>query len=205
MQHSEKFNAISHLVGAVFALVGAVALIILTSQSGDPWKLTSAIVYGSTLFLLYLFSTLYHSLHGRAKRIMREFDHHSIYLLIAGSYTPICLVTLRGTWGWSLLALMWGLAAIGCLQEFRAMNSSRKWSLVIYIVMGWVAVVPALPLLRALGVAGFTWLAVGGLFYTTGIIFYILGRRMPYAHGIWHLFVIAGSTTHYLAMLLYVL
>ena len=205
MQHSEKFNAISHLVGAVLALIGAIVLIVMTSQGGDPWKITSAIVYGSTLFLLYLFSTLYHSLHGRAKRIMREFDHHSIYLLIAGSYTPICLVTLRGTWGWSLLALMWGLAAIGCLQELKAMNSSRKWSLVIYIVMGWVAVVPALPLLRALGIAGFAWLAVGGLFYTTGIIFYILGRRRPYAHGIWHLFVIAGSTTHYLAMLLYVL
>lgn len=202
---SEIFNALSHLVGAVFALIGAIILIIMTAKGGDPWKITSAAIYGTTLFLLYLFSTLYHGLRGTAKRIMREFDHHGIYLLIAGSYTPICLVTLRGTWGWALLGVMWGLAFVGCLQELRARHGSRKWSLVIYLVMGWVAVVPALPLLRTLGVAGFTWLAVGGLSYTTGIVFYVMGKRVPYAHGIWHLFVIAGSTAHYFAMLLYVL
>lgn len=204
-QRTEIFNAVSHLVGAILALIGAIILIVMTSMGGDPWKITSAAIYGSSLFLLYLFSTLYHSLRGRAKRIMREFDHHSIYFLIAGTYTPICLVSLRGTWGWTLLGVMWTLAIIGCVQEFWAMKGSRKWSLVIYIVMGWVSVIPALPLLRTLGVAGFAWLAVGGLFYTVGIIFYVLGKRVPYAHGIWHLFVIAGSLTHYFAMLLYVL
>ena len=205
MYYGEKFNAISHLVGTVLALAGAVALIVITALGGDPWKVTGASIYGATLVLLYLCSTLYHSLRGRAKRIMRKLDHHSIYLLIAGSYTPICLVSLRGPWGWSLLGVMWGLAALGCLQELWAKDGPRKLSLAIYVLMGWVAVVPVLELLRTLGIAGFIWLAVGGLFYTVGIVFYVLDRRMTHAHGIWHLFVIAGSAAHYIAILFYVL
>ena len=205
MYHGEKFNAISHLVGTVLALAGAGALIVMTALGGDPWKVTGASIYGATLVLLYLCSTLYHSLRGRAKRIMRELDHHSIYLLIAGSYTPICLVSLRGAWGWSLLGVMWGLAALGCLQELWAKDGPRKLSLAIYVLMGWVAVVPVLELLRTLGIAGFIWLAVGGLFYTVGIVFYVLDRRMTHAHGIWHLFVIVGSAAHYFAILFYVL
>lgn len=205
MYYGEKFNAISHLVGAVLALAGAITLIVLTSLGGDPWKITSAAIYGGALVLLYLFSTLYHSLRGRAKQIMRELDHHSIYLLIAGTYTPLCLVTLRGSWGWSLLGVMWGLAALGCLQELWARNTARRLSLAIYVVMGWVGVVPIVRLFQSLGIAAVIWLAAGGLFYSVGMVFYLLGRRKPYAHGIWHLFVIAGSTAHYMAILLYVL
>ena len=205
MYYGEKFNALTHLVGAVLALGGSVALIVLAALGGDVWKLVSVSIYGLTLVLLYSFSTLYHSLRGRAKIILRKLDHHSIYLLIAGSYTPFCLVTLRGPWGWSLLGVVWGLAALGSLQELRPQRGARTLSLVIYVVMGWVALVALVPLLQVLGPAGFAWVATGGLFYTIGIVFYVLDTRVTHAHGIWHLFVIAGSATHYVAVLRYVL
>jgi hemolysin III len=158
-----------------------------------------------TLVLLYTFSTLYHSLRGTAKNVLRKLDHQSIYLLIAGSYTPFCLVTLRGPWGWSLLGVVWGLAVLGGLQELRANTGARILSVVIYVVMGWAVVVALVPLLKELGPAGFAWVAAGGLFYTIGIVFYALDTRLTHAHGIWHMFVVAGSATHYVAILLYVL
>jgi hemolysin III len=204
MYDGERFNAITHLAGAILALVGAVVLTVQASLDGDPWKVASVSIYGVTLVLLYSLSTLYHSLRGRAKNILRELDHDAIYLLIAGSYTPFCLVTLRGPWGWSLFGLVWGLAVLGALQELRPNNGPRILSVVIYVVMGWVALVATFPLLRALGSLGFAWLAAGGLFYTIGIVFYALDTRLTHAHGVWHLFVIAGSATHYVAILNYV-
>ena len=158
-----------------------------------------------TLILLYSTSTLYHSVRGRTKVILRKLDHLSIYLLIAGSYTPFCLVTLRGPWGWTLFGVVWTLALLGILQDLRQRSGPRILSVVIYITMGWVALVALAPLLQALGYAGFAWLAAGGLFYTIGIIFYALDTRLRHAHGVWHLFVIAGSATHYIAVLRYVL
>lgn len=205
MYHGERFNALTHLVGAVLALAGAVVLIVLATREGDPWKLVSVSIYGATAVLLYSFSTLYHSLRGRAKVILRKLDHHSIYLLIAGTYTPFCLVTLRGPWGWSLLAVVWGLAGLGSLQELRPNRGARMLSVLIYVVMGWAALAAVVPLLQALGTAGFAWLVAGGLFYTIGIVFYVLDTRCTHSHGIWHLFVIAGSATHYVAILHYVL
>lgn len=205
MYHGEKFNALTHLAGAVLALGGSVALIVLAALDGNAWKLVSVSIYGLTLVLLYSFSTLYHSLRGRAKNVLQKLDHHSIYLLIAGSYTPFCLVTLRGPWGWSLLGVVWGLAVLGILQELRPLRAARTLSLVIYVVMGWVALVALFPLLHALGTTGFAWVAAGGLFYTVGIVFYVLDTRLRHAHGVWHLFVIAGSATHYFAILRYVL
>ncbi|MFH1869914.1 MAG: hemolysin III family protein [Pseudomonadota bacterium] len=204
MHYGEKFNAVTHLVGAILALLGAVVLIVLAARDGDPWKLVSVSIYGGTLVLLYSFSTLYHSLRGRAKNILRKLDHHGIYLLIAGTYTPFCLVTLRGPWGWSLLGTVWGLAVLGSLQELWPSSGARIRSVVIYVVMGWVALVALLPLLRSLGLPGFAWLAAGGLFYTIGIVFYALDTRVTHGHGIWHLFVIAGSVSHYVAILNYV-
>jgi hemolysin III len=189
----------------VLALIGTIALIVLASLGGDPWKVVSVSIYGATLVLLYGFSTLYHGLRGPLKNVLRKLDHFSIYLLIAGSYTPFCLVTLRGPWGWSLFGVVWGLALLGSLQELRPRNGARILSVVIYVVMGWVVLVALVPLLRALGSAGFIWLAAGGLFYTFGIVFYALDRRFPYAHGIWHLFVIAGSAAQYVAILRFVL
>ncbi|KXS33814.1 MAG: Hemolysin D [Candidatus Gallionella acididurans] len=204
MYYGEKFNAITHLVGAVLALAGTVVLIVLAALGGDPWKIVSVSIYGATLILLYSFSTLYHSLRGRAKVILRKLDHNSIYLLIAGSYTPFCLVTLRGPWGWSLFGVVWGLAAFGILQELMQRSEARILSLVIYVVMGWVALAALAQLRLALGPDGFAWLVAGGLFYTVGIVFYVIDKRLAHAHGIWHLFVIAGSACHYVAILLYV-
>jgi hemolysin III len=205
MYYGEKFNALTHLVGAVLALVGTIVLVVLAAVGGDPWKVVGVAIYGVTLLLLYTFSTLYHSLRGRAKNVLRELDHQSIYLLIAGSYTPFCLVTLRGPWGWSLLGIVWGLAALGGLQELRPRNGPRVLSVVIYLLMGWVVLVALVPLRQALGPAGFAWVAAGGMFYTVGIVFYALDTRLTHAHGVWHLFVIAGSVTHYFAILHYVL
>jgi hemolysin III len=205
MYYGEKFNALTHLVGAVLALAGTVVLIVVAARDGDPWKIVSVSIYGATLVLLYSFSTAYHSLRGRAKNILRELDHHSIYFLIAGSYTPFCLVTLRGPWGWSLFGGVWGLAVLGSLQELRRNTGARILSVVIYVLMGWVALVALIPLLHALGTDGFAWVVAGGLFYTIGIVFYGLDTRLAHAHGIWHLFVLAGSAAHYVAIMRYVL
>ncbi|MEF8730052.1 MAG: hemolysin III family protein [Accumulibacter sp.] len=205
MYHGEKLNAWTHLVGAVLALIGAVVLVVLAARTGDPWKIVSVSIYGATLVLLYSFSTLYHSFRGRAKEIFQKLDHLSIYLLIAGSYTPFCLVTLRGPWGWSLFAVVWGLAVVGSLQEFWLKSEARVLSVVIYVVMGWAVLGALPPLLQALGMAGFVWLAAGGAAYTLGIVFYALDSRLRHAHGIWHLFVLAGSAAQYVAIVLHVL
>lgn len=203
--YGERLNALTHLFGVALALAGSAVLIVLAARGGDPWKIVSVSVYGVTLVLLYSLSTLYHGMRGRAKDILRELDHHSIYLLIAGSYTPFCLVTLRGPWGWSLFGTVWALAAIGSLEELRPKRGGRILSVVLYAVMGWMVVVAANPLLNALGPVGLSWLIAGGLFYTFGIIFYVLDTRLTHAHGIWHLFVLAGSAAHYVAILRYVL
>ncbi len=205
MYHGEKFNAWTHLVGAVLALAGAVWLLVLALPSGDPWKVFSVAVYGVTLVILYSASTLYHSVRGRAKQLLQKLDHLSIYLLIAGSYTPFCLVTLRGPWGWSLFAIVWTLAVAGMLQEIKPRSEARVMSLVIYAVMGWIVLVAIKPLIAGLGMAGFVWLAAGGVLYTVGIIFYAFDERFRHWHGIWHLFVMAGSLAHFIAILRYVL
>ena len=204
MYPGERFNAMTHLVAASLVLPGAIVLVVLSALGGDPWKIVGVSVYGVALVLLFTFSTLYHSLRGRAKHVLRKLDHQGIYLLIAGSYTPFCLVTLRGAWGWSLLGVVWGLAVLGSLQELRPRRDARILSLVIYVVMGWLALIALVPLLHALGSAGFAWIAAGGAFYTVGIVFYALDTRVTHAHGVWHLFVIAGSGAHYFAILRYV-
>lgn len=205
MYHGEKLNAITHLVAAVLALVGSTVLVTLAVVGADPWKVVSVTIYGVTLVLLYSFSTLYHSLRGKAKSVLQKFDHHSIYLLIAGSYTPFCLVTLRGPWGWSLFGVVWTLALLGMLQELRPQTGNRMLSVAIYIVMGWVALVALVPMLKVLGTAGFAWVAAGGIFYTVGIVFFVIDTRMRHAHGVWHLFVVAGSAAHFFAIARYVL
>ncbi|WP_153132584.1 PAQR family membrane homeostasis protein TrhA [Dechloromonas hortensis] len=205
MYHGEKFNAWTHLLGALFALGGAAWLIKLAAASGDGWKLFSVAVYGATLVVLYSISTLYHSVRGRAKNVLRKLDHLSIYLLIAGSYTPFCLISLRGPWGWSLFGIVWTLGLIGMLQEIKPRSEARVLSLVIYALMGWIVLVAIKPLLASIGLAGFLWLAAGGLFYTVGIVFFAFDERFRHWHGIWHLFVIAGSLSHFIAILFYVL
>ncbi|MCQ4269454.1 hemolysin III family protein [Pseudomonas kuykendallii] len=205
MYHGERFNAWTHLVGAALALVGAVWLLILAAQDGTPRKVVAVAIYGVTLVLLYSISTVYHSVRGQAKVVMRKLDHLSIYLLIAGSYTPFCLVTLQGAWGWTLFGIVWGLALVGMLQEIKPRSEARVLSIVIYAVMGWIVLVAIKPLIAALGREGFIWLAAGGVFYTVGIIFFAFDSRFRHWHGIWHLFVIAGSLLHFVAIFFYVL
>ncbi len=204
MYHGERFNAWSHLVGAVLALFGAIWLLLLATASGDVWKIVSVAIYGFTLVVLYSASTLYHSVRGPRKTLLQKLDHLSIYLLIAGSYTPFCLVTLRGPWGWSLFGTVWGLALIGMLQEIKPRSEARVLSLVIYALMGWIVLVAIKPLLAALGPVGFAWLASGGVLYTVGIYFFANDSRFHW-HGIWHLFVMAGSLLHFVAIWRYVL
>lgn len=205
MYHGERFNAWTHLVGTVLSVIGTVVLLVMAGSLPDPWKITGVSIFGTTLILLYGVSTLYHSLRGRAKIILRKLDHLSIYLLIGGTYTPFCLVSLRGPWGWSLLGAVWGLALTGMLQEIRPRSEKRILSLVIYAVMGWVIVVAIKPLTEHLETAGFVWLAAGGLLYTLGIVFYVFDSRFRHWHGIWHLFVLGGSLAHYIAIAGYVI
>lgn len=205
MYHGERFNAWTHLVGALLACLGAIWLQVLAALGGSLAEMVSVAIYGISLVLLYSISTLYHSLRGRAKVIMRKLDHLSIYLLIAGSYTPFCLVTLAGPWGWTLFGVVWSLALIGMLQEIKPRSEARVLSLVIYAVMGWIVLVAVKPLLAALGSAGFAWLLAGGICYTVGIVFFVFDERFRHWHGIWHLFVMGGSLLHFIAVLFYVL
>ena len=204
MHRGERFNGYTHLAGAVLALAGAVALIVLGALKADPWRIVSFSVYGATLILLYLTSTLYHGLRGRAKAVFRKLDHCGIYLLIAGTYTPFALVTLNGPWGWTLFGAVWGLAALGIVQECSIAKGLRLTSLAIYVAMGWLALVAVKPLFAALGGTGFAWVVGGGLVYTAGIVFYVFDERVPHFHGIWHLFVMAGSGAHYVAIAAFV-
>ncbi len=201
MHQAERFNAITHLVGAGLALVGLVVLVVVSSLHGGAWRIVSVSVYGVSLLVLYTFSTLYHSLRGPAKRVFQHLDHTAIYLLIAGTYTPLTLVVLRGRLGWWLFGSVWTLAVFGALQEFRHVKGERILSVVIYVIMGWLAIVALGPLVAVIGPGWLAWLVGGGICYTAGIVFYAFDRRLPIFHGIWHLFVLAGSLAHYVVIL----
>ncbi len=205
MYKGERLNTASHFVGAALALAGLVILVVQASVQGDPWKIVSFSVYGVTLAALYFFSTLYHARSGKAKAILQKIDHSAIYLLIAGTYTPFTLVTLRGAWGWSIFGTIWGLAIIGILQDIVLTTKRRILSVVIYLLMGWLVIIAIRPLVRVLPIAGFALMVAGGLFYTVGVIFYALDKKIPHGHGIFHFFVLAGSICHYFAVFLYVL
>lgn len=201
MHSGERFNSISHFIGSFFALGGLSLLVVLSSMQGDPWKIVSFSIYGTSLFLVYLNSTCYHAFSGTAKVVFRKLDHLSIYLLIAGTYTPLTLVTLKGGWGWSLFGVIWGLAGLGICLEFFLTTHKKVITLTIYAVMGWLVLVAIGPLYQLLPRPGLISLVVGGVFYTAGIFFYVAKDRIPHSHGIWHLFVIAGSSFHFLTML----
>ena len=209
MYYGERFNSISHLVGAAAALAGMLVLVILASLQGDPWKIVSFSVYGASLVALYTFSTLYHSLRGKTKALFRKLDHNAIYLLIAGTYTPFVMVTLRDTMGWIIFGVVWLLASVGMVYDSFVKNRKRVIPVIVYLVMGWLALFILKPLVHALPTAAIVGLVAGGLFYTVGIIFYALDKvksldHVKHLHGIWHLFVLAGSTCHYLTILVFV-
>lgn len=204
MYYGERLNSYTHLAGALLAAIGVPALIVLAARSGDAWKIVGCSTYGAALLVLYGASTVYHSVRGRVKIALRKLDHCSIYLLIAGTYTPFALVTLRGPWGWTLFGLAWGLAAVGIAQEFVFGKGARRLSILIYVVMGWMGVAALRPLADGLGTSGLAWLLAGGLLYTGGIAFYLLDERIRHFHGIWHLFVLGGSAAHFVAIAFYV-
>jgi len=203
MYHGERFNGVTHLAGAALAIAGLVALVSIAAGTGDPWRIVTFSVFGATLVALYTFSTLYHSTRGKAKAVFRKLDHCAIYLLIAGTYTPFALVALRGPLGWTLFGLAWGLAALGIAQEFWLGKGARWLSLAIYLVMGWMGIVAVSPLVATLGSGGTAWLVAGGILYTAGIVFYVYDERVRHFHGIWHLFVLGGSASHWAAVALY--
>ena len=201
----EILHSTSHGIGLLLSIAGLVLLVDLALVRGGGVRLVTACgVFGVTLILLYLASTLYHGVRNeRARRILRVLDHSAIYLLIAGTYTPFTLVSLGGAWGWSLFGIVWGLAILGILLKVFAMGRLRWLSIVLYLGMGWLAVVALDPMIEALGSKGMWLVFLGGMAYTSGLIFY--GWRRPYCHAIWHAFVLAGSILHFFAVLLYVI
>lgn len=205
MEAGEKLNTFTHLGGAVLAFGASIPLLARGFYGNGHLGLFSTAVYAISLVLMYVCSTAYHGASGELKTLLRRFDHLSIYLLIAGSYTPFCMLMLDGSSGWILLGVVWGLAIIGILQETRPRKGARVLSMLVYLAMGWAAATMIEPLQAGLGTAGFAWLLGGGIAYTAGIVFYALDARLRHAHGIWHLFVLAGSTAHYVTIYWYVL
>ena len=196
----EIANSITHGLGALLSVVGLIALILLAANHGDAWRVISFSIYGVTLIILYLVSTLYHSLpQPRMKRVFRTLDHAAIYLLIAGTYTPFLLVSLRGALGWTLLVIIWGVAVVGVVWKLFFMERLKIVATGAYLLMGWLAIIAVKPLIDNLSTAGIVLVATGGVVYSLGVIFYVW-RRLPYNHAIWHLFVLAASIFHFLAV-----
>lgn len=204
MYYGERFNSISHLIGAVLALAGLGALLTVGIQSRDPAVITSFAIFGFTLVLLYTMSTLYHSLRQRQlKSVFRKLDHITIYLLIAGTYTPYMVVSLGDPTGYRMLAIVWGLAIIGLLLDALNPNRIELLQLMIYLFMGWICVFEFSALRDSLPAPGLIWLTIGGILYTGGIVFYLLDNLqfLRHAHGIWHIFVLAGSIAHFISII----
>lgn len=207
MYYGEKLNSITHLVGAILALVGFGVLLTIAFQVFNWRIIVGFIVFGSTLIMLYTMSTLYHSLHPpKVKKIFQELDHASIYLLIAGTYTPYMLMSLQGNGGMLMLALVWSLAVIGLIIDVLVAKRIEWLQIIIYLAMGWVCIFKYSALQLAIPGPGIAWLTIGGIAYTVGIIFYVLDdfNKLKHAHGIWHLFVLAGSISHFISIAFYV-
>lgn len=204
MYPGERFNAITHLVGSVLALIGTSVAVTLAATHGNARKITAVAIYGAMMIVLYLSSTLYHSLRGRAKNVFHVFDHCSIYLLIAGTYTPITLGLLSGVWGWTLFGVVWALAAAGLAKDAFFHGRYRAISYVLYVAMGWLVIIAIEPLKKVMPSPGLVLLVAGGIVYTAGLIFYGLSKKFAHMHGMWHLCVIAGSACHYVAVVRYV-
>lgn len=199
----EVANSISHGLGLLLALVALPILVLAAIKAGSTHFIVGVSVFGGTMIILYLASTLYHSVtHDAAKQLFRLFDHAAIFLLIAGSYTPFSLGVLRGPWGWSLLAIVWSLAIIGIILKIRKRTRHSRISIVLYVIMGWLAIVAVKPMLLLIPAPGIVLIFAGGLAYTGGLAFFA-AHRIRYNHFIWHLFVIAGTTCHFFAVLWY--
>jgi len=201
----EIAHALTHGVGAIAAIVGLIFMLVWAVSYGDTFHVVSASIYGASLILLYLASTLYHAFPWpRIKAFFQQMDHAAIYVLIAGTYTPFALVNLRGPWGWSLLGVVWGIAVVGVIMEV-AMKERKKWlSLSLYLGMGWMALIMIKPMIDSVEPGGLWLLLAGGLAYTFGVIFYVW-KSLRFHHAIWHLFVLAGSVLHFFSVFYFVL
>ena len=197
----EIANSITHGLGLILSVAALTILVVYASMEGDPWRITAFSIYGASLTILYLFSTLYHSLpHSRIKAIFRRLDHAAIYLLIAGTYTPIILISLRTTWVIYILPVVWTMAIIGIYIKVFYIHRYERLTLAYYIIMGWMALIAAKPLFDSIPIESFVWIILGGVAYTTGVIFYTWDR-LPFNHTIWHGFVLVGSFSHFMGML----
>lgn len=199
----EIANSITHGIGTALSVAALVLLVVFAIQNRDAWQIISFSIYGTSLIVLYLASTLYHAFtNEKVKHFFRLMDHSCIFLLIAGTYTPPTLIAMRGSWGWTLFTLVWAMAVGGLIFETMNLGKYKIISVVIYMIMGWLAIFAIKPMLAALPPGLFTWFILGGLFYTSGIIFYAC-KRIPYNHAIWHVFVLGGSITHFFGILFY--
>ncbi len=208
----DPFSGLSHLFGAFLSIAGLAVLVTLAVQRATVWHVVSFAVYGTSMVLLYTASALYHllPLSAQGEKVLRTLDHVMIYMLIAGTYTPICLVPLRGAWGWSIFGVVWGLAFAGIFVSIFLLDAPRWLSTSIYLLMGWVCIVAIYPIIVLLTPEGLFWLVAGGLFYTAGAVIYALKKPNPWPgtfgfHEIWHLFVMAGSACHFMLMFRYIL
>ncbi len=197
----EVANAITHGVGVIFGIIALVLMVVFASYGGDAWRIVSVSIFGSALILLYLASTLYHALpESSIKRMMRIFDHCAIYVLIAGTYTPFLLGDMRGPWGWVLFGILWGSAVAGIIFKFFFIGRFDLITTLLYVAMGWTALIAIKPALAMLPPGALLLLLVGGILYTSGVVFY-LWDRLPFNHAIWHLFVLGGSALHFAAVM----
>lgn len=202
----ELLNSISHGVGAIFGIVATVLCLVKAANSGDPWRIVSSAIFGVTVLLLYLMSCLYHALKvNKAKRVFRVIDHCTIFLLIAGTYTPFTLVTLHGTIGWWLFGIVWGMAILGITLNAVNLKKFSRVSVACYLVMGWAILAAFQPLAEALAPGGISLLIWGGVAYTVGAILYGIGAKVKYFHSVFHFFCLAGTVLHFFAVYLYVL
>ena len=201
----EIFHSITHGIGVLLSVVGLAALVVYSSKYGDAWHIVSSSIYGFTLVALYTASTLYHGVTAPAlKAVLQRLDHAAIFLLIAGTYTPFTLVTLRGGWGWTLFGIVWSIAVAGTVMELMVKRRSKRISVALYLGLGWLVMIAIEPMLASVAPGGLILLAVGGLFYSLGVIFYVW-KTLVFHHAIWHLFVLAGSASHFFAVFLYVI
>ena len=200
----EVANCITHGAGVVLSVVGLTLMVVFASFSGDPWRIVSVSIFGASLVVLYAASTLYHAFsQPKIKNALRVFDHSAIYLLIAGTYTPFLLVNMRGPWGWSMLSVLWVMAAIGCVFKIFFVGKWNKLATLCYVIMGWMIVVAIKPTIESNPSIALLLMLIGGLFYTGGVIFY-LWDRLPYNHAIWHVFVLGGSISHFFAIFFFI-
>ncbi|MEA3291625.1 MAG: hemolysin III family protein [Pseudomonadota bacterium] len=201
----EIAHAVTHGVGIALAIAGLAAMVAFSSLYGDAWHITSSSIYGATLILCFSASTLYHGIpHPRAKLVLRQIDHAAIFLLIAGTYTPFTLVSMRGPWGWTLLGLVWGLAIAGMVLELTTRGRYKGLSLAMYLGLGWLVLIAIKPMWATVDTGGLILLLAGGLCYSLGVIFFAW-ERLAYHHAVWHLFVLAGAVFHFFAVFFYVI